>query len=77
MNIGEGVNLQAKGIGNIFKIIAPNSPNLKRCLPSQVLEAFRTPKRHDQNRTSPRHIIIKTLITLNKERRLISAMEKY
>jgi tRNA A37 threonylcarbamoyladenosine dehydratase len=34
----------------------------------QVLEASRTPKTHDQNRTSPWYIIIKTISKENKER---------
>jgi hypothetical protein len=65
----EGEEIQAKGICNIFnKIIAENFPNLKRELPIQVQEASRTPKRPDQNRTCPQHIIIKTTSTENRER---------
>jgi hypothetical protein len=53
MDIKEGEKVQAKVIYNIVnKIIAENSPNLEKDLPIQVQEAFRTPKRHDQNRTS-------------------------
>jgi hypothetical protein len=37
-------------------------------MPIQVEEASRTPNRHDQNWTSPWHIIIKTISTENKER---------
>jgi hypothetical protein len=34
----------------------------------QVKEVSRTPNRHEQNRTSPWHIIVKTISTENKER---------
>jgi hypothetical protein len=54
MHIEEGEEVQAKGIHNIVnKIITKNFPNLKRVLPIQVQEVSRTPKRFDQNRTSP------------------------
>jgi hypothetical protein len=54
MGIKEEEEVQAKGIHNIFnKIIAEKFPNLKKVLPIQVQEAFRTPNRLDQNRTSP------------------------
>jgi hypothetical protein len=36
-------------------------------MPIQVQEASRTQNRHDQNRTSPQHIIIKTISKENKE----------
>jgi hypothetical protein len=46
--------VQTKGICNIFnKIITENFPNLKKVLPIQVQEDFRTPNRLDQNRISP------------------------
>jgi chromosome segregation ATPase len=49
MSIGEGEEVQEKGIRNIFnKIITENFPN-----PIQVQEASRTPNRPDQNRTTP------------------------
>jgi hypothetical protein len=54
MGFEEGEEAQAKGIHNIVnKIIAENFSNLKKVLPIQVQEAFRTPNRLDQNRTSP------------------------
>jgi hypothetical protein len=61
--------VQAKGIYNIFsKIITENFSNLEKVLPIQVQEASRTPDRLTQNRTSPRHIIIKTQAQrINKE----------
>jgi hypothetical protein len=56
--------VQAKGIHNIFnKIITENFLNLKKVLPIQVQEAFRTPNRLSQNRTTPQHIIIQITST--------------
>jgi hypothetical protein len=64
MGIEEREEEQAKGIHNIFnKIITENIPNLRKESPIQEQEAFRTPNRLDQNRTSPQHIIIKTTST--------------
>jgi hypothetical protein len=60
----EGEEVQGKGICNIFnKIITENFPNLKKVLFIQVQEAYRTPNRLDQIRTSPWHIFIKTTKT--------------
>jgi hypothetical protein len=54
MGIGEGEEVRAKGICNIFnKIITENFTNLEKTMPIQVQEASRTPKRLDQNRTTP------------------------
>jgi hypothetical protein len=54
MGIEEGEEVQAKGICNMFnKIITDNFPNLEKTMPIQVQEAFKTPNRLDQNRTSP------------------------
>jgi hypothetical protein len=59
MGIEEGEEVQAKGICNIFnKIITENFPNLEKTMPIQVQEASRTPNRPDQNRATPRHIVI-------------------
>jgi hypothetical protein len=77
MGIEEGEEVQAKGICNIFnKIITENFPNLEKVMPIQVQEASRTPNRLDQNRTSPWHIIIKTISTENRERILKAVREK-
>jgi hypothetical protein len=58
--------VKAKGIGKIFKkIIAKNSPNLKKDMPVQ--EASRTPNRHEQNITFPWHSIVKTISTENRK----------
>jgi hypothetical protein len=44
----EGEEVQAKRICNIFnKIITKIFQNLKKDLPIQVQEAYRTPNRHD------------------------------
>jgi hypothetical protein len=65
----EGEEVQAKGMCNIFhKIITENFPNLEETMPNQVQEAYRTPNRLDQNRTTPQNIIIKTTSTENRER---------
>jgi chromosome segregation ATPase len=77
MGIKEREEVQAKGIHNIFnKVITENFPNLEKTMPSQVQEASRTPKRLDQNRTTPRHIITKTTSTENRERILKTVREK-
>jgi hypothetical protein len=69
----EEEELQEKGIHNIFnKTITENFQNL----PIQVQEASRTPNRLDQNRTTPRHIIIRTTSTENRERILKPVREK-
>jgi hypothetical protein len=60
----EGEEVQAKGICNIFnKIITENFPNLKKVLPIQVQEAFRTPIRLDQ--LEPCH----SMLSLNQAQR--------
>jgi hypothetical protein len=76
MGIEEGEEVQAKGIHNIFnKIITENFPNQEKTIPIQVQEASRTPNRLDQNRTTSRHIIIKTS-TETRERILKVVREK-
>jgi hypothetical protein len=77
MDIKEGEEVQAKRICNIFnKIIAKISPISRKELPIQILEASRTPNRHEQNRASLQHFIIKTTSTENKERILKSVRER-
>jgi hypothetical protein len=69
--------VQAKGISNIFnKIVAENFPNHEKEMPIQAQEASWTPNRYDQNRTSPQHIIDKTMNTKNKERILKAVRQK-
>jgi hypothetical protein len=57
-------------------ISSENFPNLEKTVPVQVQEASRTLSRSDQNRTSPRHIIIKTTNTETRERILKAVREK-
>jgi hypothetical protein len=76
MGMEEGEEVQAKGIHNIFnKIITENFPNLERAMPIQIQVASRI-NRLDQNRTTTRHIIIKTISTENRERILKAIREK-
>jgi hypothetical protein len=58
------------------KIITENFPNLEKDIPIQMQEVSRTPNRPDQNRTTPRHIIIKTTSTETWERILNTLREK-
>jgi chromosome segregation ATPase len=54
LGIEEGEEVQAKGIHNILhEIITENFLNLGKAMPIEVQEASRTPKRPDQNRTTP------------------------
>jgi hypothetical protein len=77
MDIEEGEEVQTKGMCNIFnKIITENFPNLEKTMSMQVQEASRTPNTPDQNRTTPRHIIIKTTSTETRERILKAVREK-
>jgi hypothetical protein len=58
-----------KGQKKIFnKIIGENFPNLKKEMPLNIQEAYRTPKGLDQKRNPFNHIIIKTPDPQNKER---------
>jgi hypothetical protein len=73
----EEEEIQTKGIDNLFnRIIAEKFPNFEKERVTQVQEAYRTPNCQDQKRNTPRHIIIKTLSTQNKERILKAAKEK-
>jgi hypothetical protein len=59
---------QLKGPVNIFnKIIEEKFPNLKKEMPKNIQEAYRTPNRLDQKRNSSRHIIIRITNALNKD----------
>jgi hypothetical protein len=56
--INENEDFQLKGPVNIFnKIIEENFPNLKKEMPMNIQEAYRTPNRLDQKRNSSQHII--------------------
>ena len=50
IGIDESEDLQIKGPANIFnKIMEENFPNLKREMPMNIEETYRTPNRLDQN----------------------------
>ena len=69
IGIDESEDLQLKGPTNIFnKIMEESFPNLKREMPMNIQETYRTPNRLNQNRNTSHHIIIKTPNVLNKER---------
>jgi hypothetical protein len=77
MGIEEGEEFQAKEMRNIFnKIITENFPYLEKSIPIEMQEASGTPKRPEQNRSNPRHIIIKTTNTETRERILKAVREK-
>ena len=76
IGLDENEDFQRKGPANIFnKIIEENFPNLKKEMPMNIQEAYRTPNRLDQKRNSSRHIIIRTTNTLNKDR-ILKAVRK-
>ena len=51
----ENEDFQLKGSANIFnKIIEENIAYLKKEMPMNIQEAYRTPKRLDQKRNSPK-----------------------
>jgi hypothetical protein len=62
---------------NVFsKILTEKFPKSRENYAHSVQEASRTPNRPDQNRTTPRHIIIKTTSTETRERILKAVREK-
>ena len=66
-----------KGIKNLFgEIMAENFPNLKKETDIQEQEAQRVPNNMNQNRPTPRYIIIKMAKVKDKERILKAAREK-
>jgi hypothetical protein len=77
IGVDESDDFQLKGPANIFnKIIEENFPNLKKEMPMNIQEAYRTPNRQNQKRNSSPHIIIRTTNTLNKDRILKAVREK-
>jgi hypothetical protein len=64
----ESVDSQLKGPITIFNnIIQEKFPNLKKQMPMNIQEVYRTPNRLDQKRNSTCHIIVKTPNAQNKE----------
>jgi hypothetical protein len=77
IGIEESEESQLKGPINIFnKIINKNFPNLKKEMPMNIQEAYRTPNKGDQKRNSSCNIIIRTPNALNKGRMLKAIREK-
>jgi hypothetical protein len=61
IGIDENEDFQLKGPVNIFnKFIEENFPNLKKEMPMNIQDAYKTPNRLEQKRNSSQHIIIKT-----------------
>jgi hypothetical protein len=76
VRVDENKDFQLKGPANILnKIIEENFPNLKKDMPMNIQEAYRTPNRLDQKRNSSQHIIIRTTNALNKDRILKAVRE--
>jgi N-acetyl-anhydromuramyl-L-alanine amidase AmpD len=80
IGIEESKDSQLKGQVNIFnKIIEKKKktfPNLKKEMPMNIQEAYKTPNRLDQKRNSSHYIIVKTPNALNKERILKAVREQ-
>jgi hypothetical protein len=71
------VNTRDNGPVNTFnKIIEEIFPNLKKEMPMNIQEAYRSPDRLNQNRKSSLHIIIGTTNALNKDKILKAEREK-
>jgi hypothetical protein len=68
IGVDENEDFQLKGPANIFNKIIEDFPYLKKEMPMNIQEAYRTPSRLDQKRNSSRHIIIRTTNALNKDR---------
>jgi hypothetical protein len=88
IGVDENEDFQLEGPANIFnKIIEENFPNkiikdkllflfLKKEMSMNMQEAYRTPNRLDQKRSSLQHIIIRTTNALNKDRISKAVSEK-
>jgi hypothetical protein len=69
IGVDESEDSQLEGLVNIFnKIMEENFPNLKKEMPMNIQEAYRTLNILNQKRNSSRHIIIKTPNAQSKER---------
>jgi hypothetical protein len=75
--VDENEDFQLKGPANIFKkIIEENFTNLKKEMPMNIQDSYRTPNRLDHKRNFSQHIIIRTTNALNKDRILKAVREK-
>jgi hypothetical protein len=77
IGVDENEDFQLKGPANIInKMIEENFPNLKKEMPMNIQEGYRTPNRLDQKRNSSQHMIIRKTNALNKDRILKVVREK-
>ena len=61
IGVHENEDFQLKGPATIVnKIIKENIPNLKKEMPMNIQEAYRTVNRLEQKRNSSQHIVIRT-----------------
>uniref|UniRef100_A0A5F9D3Y2 L1 transposable element RRM domain-containing protein n=1 Tax=Oryctolagus cuniculus TaxID=9986 RepID=A0A5F9D3Y2_RABIT len=76
LGVPEGMERE-KGLEGLFsEILAENFPGLEKDRDILVQEAHRTPNKHDQKRSSPRHVVIKLTTVKHKEKILKCAREK-
>uniref|UniRef100_A0A5F9DLU6 L1 transposable element RRM domain-containing protein n=1 Tax=Oryctolagus cuniculus TaxID=9986 RepID=A0A5F9DLU6_RABIT len=76
LGVPEGMERE-KGLEGLFsEILAKNFPGLEKDREILVQEAHRTPNKHDQKRSSPRHVVIKLSTVKHKEKILKCAREK-
>ena len=59
IGVDENEDFQIKGPTNIFNKIKETFPNLKKEMPKNIQEAYRTPNRLEQKRNSSQHKIIR------------------
>ena len=78
IGVDENEDFQLKEPANIFnKIIEENFPNLRKEMPMNIQETYRTPNSLDQKRNYSHHIIIKTLNTQNNNNKnILKAVRK-
>jgi hypothetical protein len=75
--VKEGEEIQTKGIDNLInRLIAENFLTLRKREPPRCKHLVEHQTVRTKKETPPRHIIINTLITQNKERILKAAKEK-
>jgi hypothetical protein len=68
IKVDKNEDFQLKGPPNIFnKVIEEKFPNLKKEIPMNIQEAYRTPNRLDQKRNPSQHIIIRTTNALKTD----------
>lgn len=74
INEREGDNM--KDVRRIFReVIAENFPSMRSETDIRISEAYRTPNSHNQNKTTPRHIII-TIPEIQHKNRLLKAVRE-